>query len=140
MQRAVGGEHAVARDDDRERVRAERGADGAGGAGVADRAGDLAVGGGLARADRAGGGVDAAAELVHAVVVERDVVEVALLTGEQRDDAVDGLGDRLRQRAPVVGEAGAAGHQDLRDARIAPFDADRTECGVEHVHPSQITG
>lgn len=52
-QGAVGGDHAVARDDDRDRVRAVGAADRAAGAGaLAEFAGDVEIGAGLPEGDR----------------------------------------------------------------------------------------
>src|SRR4051794_4258437 len=73
VQRAVGGEDAVARDDDRERVAAQRGADGPGRGRRADRPRDLAVGRRLSRADGTGRGVHGPPELVDVTEVEHDL-------------------------------------------------------------------
>ena len=116
MERPVGGEHAMAGDDDRVRVAAQRGADGAGRARRSDRPRDLAVGGGRARADRAGGGVDRGSEGIELAFVERDLAQVALFAGEQRDDAGDAVADRGRQ----VGGARPAERRRAAGSRASP--------------------
>jgi hypothetical protein len=142
VERAVGGEHAVAGDDDRDRVAPERAADGLGGAGLAERRRDLAVGAGLPRRDRARDVVDAAVELRDVIEVERDRGEVVRLAGEQAGDRVDRRRDGGRRRGldgvgkragdpPARRRVVAAGQLRGDDPALAPRDRAAAERRVE---------
>jgi len=81
-------DHAVAGDDERERVLAQRLSHVACQPGLAKPGRDLAVGEGRPRRDGAGDLVDPAVEGRHAVHVERDRVEPARLAAQERHDPV----------------------------------------------------
>src|SRR6266478_615300 len=83
---AAGGEHAMARHYDRERISAERLPDRARRTGCADPPRDVAVGERPAGRNGAGGVIDAAVKFGHAIHVERDGREIARLAAQQLDD------------------------------------------------------
>src|SRR6266446_6584022 len=88
---AAGGEHAMARHYDRERISAERLPDRARRTGCADPPRDVAVGERPAGRNGAGGVTDAPMVLVHLIHVEGDPREIARVAAQQRGDALDGL-------------------------------------------------
>ena len=122
VQRAGGREHAVARHDDRVRVRAEGGADRPCGVGRPDDARDLPVGRRLAGTDRPRGRVHGAAEVVDAVLVEDDLAQIAALAGEQRDHAFD-RGEHARRGVRRAGRQARTGQLHRGDPPRAPVDA-----------------
>src|SRR3990170_3135554 len=87
-ERAASAHHAVAGDDERHRVRATGGADGAGGLGLADGPGDFAVGARLAVGDAAKLFPDADLKS-GAADVERQV-EAGLAAGEGAPESAPG--------------------------------------------------
>ena len=120
------GEHAVARDHDRERVAAERLADRARRAGRTHGDRDVAVRQRLACGDGAHDLEHLASERRERVEVERDVDEVVGLTAQRRHHAVDRVADRGRRRS-LHGFAGRA----LELVLQAPPGVDRPRLG-EH--------
>ena len=96
---AAGGEHAVAGNENRDRVAPQSGADGLGGAGRADLAGDLAVGADLAAWDAERRLPDLALELRRGGEIERDGAEIDLFPAEHAHHQGGRFGDeggRLR--------------------------------------------
>ena len=140
---AAGGEHAMARHDDRERIAPERLPDGARRARRAEARRDVAVRKRRARRDGAGDLVDAAVERRHLVHVERDGGEIARLAAQQRDDAVDeraapraAVALRLRRETAAACAARVSPLARLRelhagDAALAPSDAATADRRVE---------
>jgi hypothetical protein len=102
LHRAVGADDAVAGADDRQRVRADRGAQGLGPvARQAEVPGELAVRGGRAVRDRVQGPPDHVLEFGSARV--KLEVEGGQLTREVRGELPDHLGERGRCRTPARG-------------------------------------
>lgn len=88
-------QNAVARDDNRIGVFAERPADGAHRAPVADRRGDLAIGERLSRRDPPRHVIDALVERRDVVGIERNAGQIVIRAFEQVDDRRDRLGDEF---------------------------------------------
>jgi len=139
---AAGGQHTVAGHNDRRRVFAHGLTDRARQGLVAEPFGDLAIGHGRARRDRARDGIDALVEIRLRFVVDGDAAQIALFADQQSDDAVDcPLHGGRRYR--LVG-GGMAAHQararrrcvllrqlHAADAARAPDDAAGAEGGLE---------
>src|SRR6516162_2439536 len=122
----AGGEHAMARHDDRERVSSERLPDVARQPPFAEPRRDLPVRERRARRNAARDLVDAAIELRQAIHVERGGGKIARLSTEQRDDAVDHAPHvRGRRRLARIRQL----HAD--DAARAPCDAALADIGIE---------
>jgi len=91
---AAGGEHAMARNEDREGIAAERPADRLRRLRLADAAGDLAIAGRGAGPDGARFGIDAALEGAELRQVKPHVGAIRPAAVDQRDDAVHDSRDR----------------------------------------------
>jgi len=139
---AVGGQHAVTGDHDRERVAAERLTDRARGAGGAQPRGHLAVRGGHAGRDRASDLVHPPVKVGDGVHVERHGRQVAGVAAQERRDGVEralhvgrrrGLA-RPREALLQAGAGGdllALGKLDADHTAAAPGDREAADRGVE---------
>ena len=140
---SAGREHAMTRDDDRNRIAAERLPDRACRRRIAKARGDFAVGQRRARRNRPRDLVDALMELRHAVHVERDEGKIRALAPHQSRHRVDDAPD-IRRTAAVssapgeprpsrrrVAERSASGSRKPETPRVAPDDPARSDRGVE---------
>src|SRR4051794_8933349 len=129
-ERAVGADHAVAGDDDRDPVAAVGAADRSRDA--AELARELAVGGRLAVRDRAQAGPDR--ELERRAVLGQREVEFRALAGEVLVELALDLGERAVVRAGVGVQAMAVG-VELGQAVLVRLDVERADrAGEERVH------
>jgi hypothetical protein len=92
----------MARDDQRERIAAERRADVARQRAIAETGCDLAVGNSRASANSTRDLVDLPLERLDAIEVERNGREIARLTPQQRDDISRASVQRLSSRVRVA--------------------------------------
>src|SRR5581483_7455169 len=125
------GDHAVTRNDDRDRIPTERLADGAAPARLSDPSRDLAVGDDAPRRHAERGHEHAALERSHVAEVETDVA-LPPLAREVRAELVDDLGRLLRRAHDVHVESAT----ELRgEGRLALRERDADEpclgCGDE---------
>lgn len=144
---AAGRHDTVAGNDDRDRIAAERAADGPGEAGVAEPCRHGPVGHGLSGREARDDVVNAAVEALDAVEIERRALEADRIAGEQRCDARDGRRDRGRRggRGALAREAGACrlraafGQEQTPDPGLRPGEAAGAERRVEQ-RPSRFHG
>src|SRR5262245_52542318 len=135
---AAGGEHAMARHDERERVSPERLSDVAREATLAELRRDLPVRARGTRRNAARDLVDAAIELSHPIHVERGGGKIARLPAQQRDDAVDHAPHvRGRRRLACMRISPQEPRPGPRLARLRQLhagDAARTPCDAAWAH------
>jgi len=79
---AAGGKHSMARDDERNRIFAQRLSDGSGRVGAVQSPSDLAVSPGLAGGNGASGGIDLPGEVTGFAQVEDNVLKILRIAAE----------------------------------------------------------
>jgi len=124
---AAGREHAMARDDDRKRIAAQRLPDVAREQPIAEARRNLSVGQRVTRGNRARDFVDTLFEGLDGVHVQAHIREVDGRAVEQRADALD-RPDDLRRRLAVkaVGETAAQTRPDARGVRFGQLESHDT--------------